>query len=306
MEHAAAHRPHTFMARRIRRPKQTRPGQHSVRIVDLDHAVGAPLAARAVILAAGRGQRMRGVTEKQPKCLLEVGDRTLLDHQIESLQALGVSQISIVVGYRAEQVIAAVSGRAEIVHNARWKETNSLYSAWLCREDAHCDSLLVLNGDVLAHPGIMERVLSVPGSTFAYDSTSGDEDEQMKVELERGVLHSMRKDLTDDRVCGENVGILCFEGRAATLLFDEAEALLKSNGKNLWLAAAVERLARRVQLRAIDTAGLPWCEIDFPEDLWTARSTTWPELRSREWRPASPPQATPTLAVSARAVRART
>ena len=245
---------------------------------------------RAVILAAGRGRRMAALTDERPKCLLTVGDRTLVDHQIESLRALGISRISVVVGYRAEQVSAVVGGRAELVYNEVWAETNSLYSAWLCREHAARESLLVLNCDVLAHPAIIERVCRLPGSAFAYDSTSGGEDEHMKVELSGDVLRSIRKDLPRDRVWGENVGILSFEGRAPSLLFEEAEALLEAGGRKLWLAAAVERVACRLQVRGVDVADLSWCEIDFPEDLWTARRTTWPALCACEWRPESSPR----------------
>ncbi len=254
----------------------------------MDKRLEVPASSRAVILAAGRGRRMAAITDDRPKCLLRVGDRTLLDHQIETLRALGISRISVVVGYRAEQVRAAVGGGAEIIHNEVWAETNSLYSTWLCREPAACEPLLVLNGDVLAHPAIIERVGQIPGSAFAYDSTSGDEAEHMKVELAGEVLRAMRKDLTRDRVCGENVGILGFEGPAPALLFEEAEALLEAGGRQLWLAAAVERVACRLEMRGVDVADLPWCEIDFPEDLWTARRTTWPALRACEWRPGSP------------------
>ena len=240
--------------------------------------------AHAVILAAGRGLRMRAFTTERPKCLLPIGDGTLLDHQLETLSALGISKISIVAGYHAEQVHKAVDGRANIIFNRDWADTNRLYSLSLCCDASRCETLLILNCDVLADPRIVGRVLSVPGNAFAYDSKSGAEDEHMKVELEGDQLRSMCKELPDERVHGENVGVLRFEGPAVSLLLGEAALLLANGGRKQWLAAAVERVARRVPVRGVDVAGLPWCEIDFPEDLRVARETIWPALSASSCR----------------------
>ena len=53
---------------------------------------------RAVILAAGRGGRLQGVIGDRPKCLARVGDRTLLDRQIEALQSAGITAVTVVAG----------------------------------------------------------------------------------------------------------------------------------------------------------------------------------------------------------------
>ncbi len=248
------------------------------------HASGRP-QTRAVILAAGRGRRMGEMTEARPKCLLPVGGRTLLEHQLETLSALGVAKITVVSGYCSDQVRERVDGRASVVENEHWAETNSLYSLALCRDAAICKSLLVLNGDVIAHPAIVERVLTAPTSAFAYDSSSGSSEEHMKVELRGDRLHSMSKVLPRARVHGENVGILGFQGSAPLLLFQEAESVLKRAGRMQWLAAAVEGIARRAPLYGLDVANLPWREVDFPEDLIAARSITWPALCADPWVP---------------------
>ena len=60
---------------------------------------------KAIILAAGRGSRMKELTEEIPKCLLEVEDKALLDRQIESLRGAGIDEIAIVTGYKRELLI---------------------------------------------------------------------------------------------------------------------------------------------------------------------------------------------------------
>ncbi|MBK1658598.1 phosphocholine cytidylyltransferase family protein [Paracraurococcus ruber] len=88
---------------------------------------------RAIILAAGRGSRMGGLTEDRPKCLVDLGGRPLLDWQVAALRAAGCTEVAAVAGYRAE----ALEGRGlTLFRNPRWAETNMVASlhraaAWL-------------------------------------------------------------------------------------------------------------------------------------------------------------------------------
>jgi len=88
---------------------------------------------KAVILAAGRGSRMKGLTEERPKCLVELHGKPLLDWQLEALREAGIDDISIVTGYRRE--LLATRGLVEF-HNPRWADTQMVSSlacaqAWL-------------------------------------------------------------------------------------------------------------------------------------------------------------------------------
>ena len=65
-------------------------------------AVGA--VTKAVTLAAGRGTRMKGLTEDCPKPMLPLNGRPILAHQIERLEAAGIHEVLIVVGYKAQMV----------------------------------------------------------------------------------------------------------------------------------------------------------------------------------------------------------
>ena len=80
---------------------------------------------RAVILAAGRGSRMRQLTDDRPKCLVELRGRPLLEWQVEALRGGGAREIGIVTGYRREML--AARGLHEF-HNPRWQDTNMVSS----------------------------------------------------------------------------------------------------------------------------------------------------------------------------------
>lgn len=230
-----------------------------------------------LILAAGCGSRLGTLA---PKCLAEVGGRSLLQTQLDALRRAGVDHVTVVVGYRHQDVRAAARGNVAFVHNERFAETNSMYSFHLARSAVRGD-LVVLNSDVLFPAELLERVLRAEGSALAFDSGSGDDAEHMKVHLGGGGrLIAMSKLLPSAITDGENVGLLRLSGAAAQASFAAAGALLRHGHQRGWLAQAVSAIARTHRITGVDIAGLPWVEIDYPEDLVRARDHTWPAIDS--------------------------
>ena len=237
---------------------------------------------QAVILAAGRGSRLGESGDDVPKSLLEIGRRRLIEHQLDLLAEAGVGPTHMVLGYGAEEIREIVGRRAEFIVNTRWESTNSLYSFWLARERAEGD-LLLLNCDVLFSPQILDRLLDHPGSALAIDSASGTGREQMKVRMDGGRVVGMAKDLPEDLVGGENLGIIKLTADAAAIAFDHAGQLIEAGRERSWVGAAIHELARERELRTVDVAGLPWVEIDFPVDLARARKEVWPAIRDNTY-----------------------
>lgn len=237
------------------------------------------LAPQALILAAGRGQRLGAHVEEFPKCLLQVGGRTLLDHQLSMLAACGIYDVSVVVGYQHNAVARNCHGRVHIINNSHWATTNSLYSFSLARYWV-TGPLVVMNCDVLADQRVLSRLLASTSSSFAFDSKSGNDDEHMKVELSANSLKSMSKTLDASHVHGENVGMLKFSASAAQDLFAHAGSILNDGGENMWMASAVQALAHDHALTGVDVQDLSWIEIDYQEDLEDARRRIWPSIES--------------------------
>lgn len=233
---------------------------------------------RALILAAGRGSRMGDASQQVPKCLLEVGRRRLIEHQLDTLAECGIGPAAITVGYGADEIREVVGQRAAYIQNARWQTTNSLYSFSLGQNWSQ-GNLMVINCDVLFSRRVIEKLLDTEGDAIAVDSASGHGREQMKVAVERGLVRRMSKDLPEDESAGENLGILKLTSATAQQLFQQAGQLLKAGHENDWLGSAVNDLAAYTPLKAVDMKGLPWVEIDFPVDLDRARREVWPQIR---------------------------
>ena len=190
---------------------------------------------QAIILAAGAGSRLNWHVSETAKCLTDIGDRLLLDYQLSVLRQFGIMDVCVVVGACAETVISGIGNRCHYILNDRYRETNSLYSLWLARDWA-TEPLLVSNGDLLAAPAIYERLLATPGNALAFDSSSEQDDEHMKVSFDmNGGLRTISKSLPRDQVHGENIGLIKYEASTAAELFRQGEPMrTRPVGKRLW------------------------------------------------------------------------
>ena len=235
---------------------------------------------RAIILAAGRGGRLRDVTGNRPKCLARIGERTLIERQIRSLRACGIDTITVVAGFRAADVRRSCGAGIDFVVNARYASTNSLYSLWLAR-DLLLDGFVVLNCDVLFHDQLLRDLLSSRDEDallMAAPRGQSYADEEMKVSVRRGCVADIAKTLAPDAADGENVGIAKFGATGAQVLVQEADALVGAGKVREWLPRAFAAFARRRPLHVVETRGYPWIEIDFPEDYWRACADILPAI----------------------------
>jgi choline kinase len=243
---------------------------------------------RAVILAAGRGGRLRGVTGGHPKCLARVGARTLIDRQLAALRGAGVKSITVVAGYGAAEVRRACGNSVEFAINSRFSTTNSLYSLWLIR-DVLADGFVVLNADVLFHPRILIDLMTARYDDALLVDWRRDDapysDEEMKVRVRRGRVLDISKTIDADQADGENMGIARFSRDGAAVLIEEMDRLIAAGGAREWLPSAFAAFSRRRPLHVVANRGLPWIEIDFPEDYWRACTDVLPAIEAdEEWR----------------------
>jgi choline kinase len=237
---------------------------------------------KAIILAAGRGTRLDGAAVK-PKCLVEVGGLTLLRRQIETLKSVGLSNIVIVIGFGGDSIRQECSNEdITFVENVRFAETSSLYSLSLAR-DHLTEGFVVLNCDVLFHPELLKNLLesSHDNALLLSDTdTSPMGDEEMKVKLRDGVVIDIAKSLDPLDADGENVGIVKFSAAGATALVGYMDQLIANGGGKDWAPRAFREFAQHHPLHALSTRGLPWIEIDFPEDYQRAVTEIYPQINS--------------------------
>jgi choline kinase len=202
-----------------------------------------------------------------------------------------VDPITLVLGYRSETIEEVCGRDVEIVFNPNYGTTNSLYSLWLAR-NLLSEGFVVLNSDVLFHPHLLTRLLSSshedallmsarePGTRYS--------DEEMKVHVRDGCVAAIDKALPDADSDGENVGIVKFGAEGAALVLAEADALIAQGAVRDWLPRAFAAFCRKRPLHVIETAGLPWIEIDCPADYARACTDVLPAIHATELVAARP------------------
>jgi choline kinase len=238
---------------------------------------------QAVILAGGVGSRLRSLSGGKPKCLVEVGGRPLILHQLETLADHGVGPVLVVLGYQADVVKAAIGERADTVVNEKYEDTNSLYSLWLAREWVK-GPFVLLNCDLFFDPDILDLLLEEEGNVLAYDSTSSRGREQTKVAIKQRRLIDIGKDLPAGSARGESLGLLKFDAEGATSMMQIADFLIRDGHEKAWVIEATRAVCQMVPIYGVNVAGSPWTEIDFPYDLDVARREVWPKIWRGRWR----------------------
>ncbi|MFD1331536.1 NTP transferase domain-containing protein [Methylopila musalis] len=232
---------------------------------------------KAIILSAGQGRRLLPLTAETPKCLVPFSGRSLLEWQVRALAASGVTEVVVVTGFEADKVVATLEGidlpgtRLRTTHNPFFELADNLASCWIARHEM-TDAFLILNGDTLIEPAIVERVLADPPSapiTVTIDVKDDYDSDDMKVRAQDDRLLAIGKTLPLDLVTGESIGFLRFTAEGGRAFVAEIERLLRNeDGLKRWYLSAIDGIARyhgNVGVRSIQ--GLDWGELDFPADL---------------------------------------
>lgn len=245
----------------------------------------------AIILAAGRGNRLAELNpDGRPKCLLEFGGQSLLARQLDILFRLGIRHVSLVVGYEADLIIdhvGTLASRPEVafVYNPAFIKGSVL--SLLAAQEAMTsgETVLVLDADVLFHPQIMQSLIeSAHENCYLIDQDFVPGDEPVKIAIQKGQMVEFRKALPVDLefdTLGESIGFFKFEGDCAAKIVQtcanyRAEGLLDAPHEE---ALRDVLLAQPSAFACEDVSGLPWLEVDFPEDVERAIKQVLPAIR---------------------------
>lgn len=110
---------------------------------------------KAIILAAGKGTRLKKYTKNQPKGMLEFSNKTLIQRQIDIYRELGINDIIIVTGYKSQKI--SYQG-IKYYHNSKYSSTNMLESFILAREEFD-DDIIVSYSDIIFEKNILMKLI---------------------------------------------------------------------------------------------------------------------------------------------------
>lgn len=244
---------------------------------------------QAIIIGAGRGQRLMPTTADTPKCFAEVAGRKILDWMLAALRANGVDQIAFIGGYQIDKVRQAYP-ELTFRHNRDWANNNILASLFHA-EDLMDGPFLCSYSDILFTPEVVRRTLTDTNDmSLVVDThwkhryaerTEHPPDDAEKVLVRDGWVTRVSRDIDTEAAHGEYIGVAKFSAAGAAKLrrafhrcrdafagkpFREARLFEKAYLIQLFqeMIEAGERFAH------VDTPG-GYIEIDTQQDFEYAR-----------------------------------
>ena len=236
---------------------------------------------KAIILSAGQGSRLGHLVDNRPKCLIEFSGRTLLDRQLDTLEANGVREAVVVTGFYdelIEQAIARRSGGPAVrtIYNPFYKVADNTGSLYMARDELAGDCL-VWNGDTLVSRTLMAKVVGNDRSGICVTidrKADGYDDDDMKVVEQGGRLTAIGKRISEG-VNAESIGLLAFRSGGAEQFRDAIEAAMRTTeGTTIWYLRVINQIAQGSAVWTLDINGEEWGEVDFPPDVENAQALT--------------------------------
>ncbi|MEG3082857.1 phosphocholine cytidylyltransferase family protein [Sphingomonas sp. PB2P12] len=228
---------------------------------------------KAIILAAGHGSRLLPLTLTTPKCLVQVGGRAILDHQLDAVAAAGFEGAVIVGGYRIDQIATHLAAReggipTDLVFNPFWSTANSIGSVWAAREFLHAPFAL-MNGDTVFDAPILRAAVADPvaGVKLVIEPLDAPGLDDMLVEADGDRIVAVGKHLVGHQATARSLGLIVSTG--GTAYADALRMVIgEEDGIHAYHHAVVRRAAETVGVHALRIApDARWQEIDRPEDI---------------------------------------
>ncbi len=232
---------------------------------------------KALILAAGRGRRLMPFTKDRPKCLVEVGGKPILYYQLIALQAHGISNVTMVIGYLGGKIKKyAITHFPRIsfnfIKNDLYSVTNDIYSFNLAEKYCRND-FVQIDSDVLFDPDIIRGlILNSKDSSIAAIRKANCGEEEMKVIVdENGKVRRIGKALEPKKCRGEFMSISLFTKDFSKFLFPAMQNMIIELGPQMYSGDAMDKVIQDgAALQAFEIPAEHAIEIDFPEDIVAA------------------------------------
>ena len=231
-----------------------------------------------VILAAGMAKRLRPLTDTKPKCLLEVGGKTLLQRTVDAMASAGISEFLVVTGYRASMIrdflshLSPLTSHLSFIDNPDYEHNNNIFSLWLAMQELHGKEVLLMDSDILCDPEAVRRVASQECSALAMQRHElGEEEMKIVVDADFNITEISKTCRIDDAV-GESVGIEKMTPEYTEAIYQELrKMILDENLIDIFYERAFERLISQGHtFKVVDTTDLFSYELDTPEDFQKA------------------------------------
>ena len=248
----------------------------------------------AIIIGAGRGSRLKAMTDAQPKCYATIGGVRILDWTLEAFDQAGLRNQVFIGGYQIEQIRRDYP-QLTFVHNADWQNNNILLS--LFHAEAHmAGGFVCAYSDILFRDSVVRDAMNHPGDIVVCVDTrwrdryqhrsQHPEHDAEKVTVSGDRVTEIHRDIESAEADGEYIGVAKFSPRGAALLREHFHRVKREFAGRPWREAKVfekaylilliqEMIEHDVPVHFVATHG-DYAEIDTEEDYALANAD-WPK-----------------------------
>ena len=218
---------------------------------------------KALILAAGKGTRLRPLTNKTPKILLNFGNSNILEYLFGCLKENNINEIYVVTGYKSDQIKKKFNSKVNLIYNKRYQTTNSIYSLFLAKEKLYNSNFLLINGDII----ISKKYFKINEKNKKHSFTYGIKKKRVKLGemnlvIKKNNVKNIGKDISSKISDTESAQITYFRKKDSKLLFKNVDKLININQKNLFPASAYEDIIKKSCLKIKYVNKNHWLELD--------------------------------------------
>jgi len=228
---------------------------------------------KALILAAGLGTRLAPITDDRPKSLVPVNGKPILFKQIENLLENGITDITVVSGYKGDMLKKTVLDLypdIKIIHSADYAGTNNMYSAYLAKDEVGNEPFLMMNADVFYDASVITALLKDKSPNAIVTEIGRYIEESMKVVEKDGRLVKISKAIIREEALGVSIDVYKFSAEGGAAFFKKCADYIEEKGElKLWSEVALNDILQEITFKACPLVGR-WLEIDNHEDLAAA------------------------------------
>jgi len=161
---------------------------------------------KAVVLAAGLGKRLATVSVEKPKVLVKIGEKTLIEHNLDKLRKLGIDQIALVIGYKGEMIKEIVG--ETITYYEQKEQLGTAHAVYCAKNFIDEPFFLALNGDMFFTDPLTDFIRLKPPAIAVYPVK--DTRRYGKLEIKNGKLVSVREKVVEATPGFINAGVYLF------------------------------------------------------------------------------------------------
>ena len=221
---------------------------------------------KAIIMAAGIGKRLRDLNINKPKCLITIGSKTLIRRSVDLLVSKGISDITVIVGYKSDLIRNELNNDVDYYENPDFQTNNSIKSLWYAK-DLLEDDVLLLNGDLYYEQGILDYAINQTNPVVMLADSTRIDNADYRFGFSGNQINRYGKHLTNHETDGEYVGIVRIDKCFIKKFKQTLEEMITSGKSNIWWEDVLYSfIKKQIPIHYFDVAGTFWSEVDTLQD----------------------------------------